>query len=576
MSLSARFFEAIENRRVQSLVVAGLLAIHALLLGYSATRHSPVHLEPAFLASGISHWNFARFELYRVNPPLPRMISSMPVLMAGCETDWSSFYDGPGARPEYACGEDFIKVNGPRSLWLFTLARLAGIPINLLGAYIAYRWSRELYGWWGGFLTLILFVFDPNLLAYGEFATPDGAFTAFGILAGYSFWRWLRHPSWISAVLAGSALGLAELSKLSWLILFGLWPLLWIVWRWWPGEKPTQPVEQSNETSPQSPSAWQLGLILLISVYVINLAYAFDGFAAPLGDFVFVSTTLTGLEKPGLAGNRFQGTCIGAIPVPLPKQYILGIDSQGKDLQDFASKSYLRGEWKDGGWWYYYLYGFLVKEPLSFLALLAITGFLSFKSLSRDEVVLLVPAITLLAVTSSATEFNIHWRYVLPCTGLCCIFIGRSTLALRNSRAGNSVLAVLATSSIISLALIYPHHLTYFNLLAGGPQQGYRHLLGSSLDWGQDLIELSRQLKSQEFQNMRIILVLPARCSPESLGLFPENVSIVQSLDDAKFPPNTLVIRSRYLAPTLESSSGPINASRFHGAWSVHFRGPPR
>jgi hypothetical protein len=41
---------------------------------------------------------------------------------------------------------------------------------------------------------------------------------------------------------------------------------------------------------------------------------------------------------------------------------------------------------------------------------------------------------------------------------------------------------------------MYPHYSAYFNLLAGGPAQGYRHLVDSSLDLGQDVPELSRWL----------------------------------------------------------------------------------
>ncbi|MDX1970313.1 MAG: hypothetical protein SFV23_24295 [Planctomycetaceae bacterium] len=53
--------------RGSAITVVLLLATQAGLLAYSATRHSPTFLEPAFLASGISHWQFGRFELYRVN-----------------------------------------------------------------------------------------------------------------------------------------------------------------------------------------------------------------------------------------------------------------------------------------------------------------------------------------------------------------------------------------------------------------------------------------------------------------------------------------------------------------------------
>jgi hypothetical protein len=41
--------------------------------------------------------------------------------------------------------------------------------------------------------------------------------------------------------------------------------------------------------------------------------------------------------------------------------------------------------------------------------------------------------------------------------------------------------------AVISLFAVYPHHLAYFNDFVGGPDRGYRHLLGSSFDWGQGL-----------------------------------------------------------------------------------------
>ncbi len=33
------------------------------------------------------------------------------------------------------------------------------------------------------------------------------------------------------ALFTGLALGLAELTKMTWILLFALWPLLWLVWR---------------------------------------------------------------------------------------------------------------------------------------------------------------------------------------------------------------------------------------------------------------------------------------------------------------------------------------------------------
>lgn len=47
--------------------------------------------------------------------------------------------------------------------------------------------------------------------------------------------------------------------------------------------------------------------------------------------------------------------------------------------------------------------------------------------------------------------------------------------------------ATLATWFIASSLWIYPHSLSYFNESIGGPLNGPEHLLGSNVDWGQDL-----------------------------------------------------------------------------------------
>ena len=47
----------------------------------------------------------------------------------------------------------------------------------------------------------------------------------------------------------------------------------------------------------------------------------------------------------------------------------------------------------------------------------------------------------------------------------------------------------------------YPNYLAYFNRIAGGPANGYKHLVDSSLDWGQDLPGLKRWLKEHDLDS---------------------------------------------------------------------------
>lgn len=51
------------------------------------------------------------------------------------------------------------------------------------------------------------------------------------------------------------------------------------------------------------------------------------------------------------------------------------------------------------------------------------------------------------------------------------------------------VIAALLATCASSLS-VYPHELAYFNELAGGPENGHRHLVHSSQYWGQDILFL--------------------------------------------------------------------------------------
>ena len=328
-------------------LLALVLAAHAGLLARGAIQHTPSYDEAGHLPAGLSHWQFGSFELYRVNPPLVRMVAALPVLLAGPKTDWSGYTNRLDHRSEPRIGRAFLRRNGMESFWYFTMARWACIPFSLLGAWACFSWGRDLYGPRSGLLAATLWCFSPMVLAFGQTIVPDVAAAAFGMLAGHAFWRWLKTPSWTQASLAGAALGLAEITKTLWLLLFVLWPLLWIVYRC--------SRRGAAETPSRSAQAMQLLLALGIGVFIVNLAYAGVGSFQPLGEYRFISNTLGGnqaMYNEPPYGNRFTGTVLAALPVPFPRDYVQGIDIQKRDFER-KGMSYLFGEWRMGGWWYY-------------------------------------------------------------------------------------------------------------------------------------------------------------------------------------------------------------------------------
>jgi hypothetical protein len=138
----------------------------------------------------------------------------------------------------------------------------------------------------------------------------------------------------------------------------------------------------------------------------------------------------------------------------------------------------------------------------------------------RDDLVILAPAVVVLTLVSSQTGINRYLRYVLPIFPFLFVWMSQTAqlltplLANRHSphsfRDGRgedgdrtawrhklhvsraALVPLLLLSSVISSLAVFPHHLSYFNELAGGPQGGPAHLLDANIDWGQDLLNLRR------------------------------------------------------------------------------------
>ncbi len=249
-------------------------------------------------------------------------------------------------------------------------------------------------------------------------------------------------PTWTETLISGLVLGLAELAKMTLVVFLPLWPVLWIVYRCAgrgtvpillaklgqsPGAKSGQsPGEQSGQprTVPWLRELGMLAVRFLVALYILNVGYGFEGTGTRLGNFKFVSATLLApsraRRRTSDGGNRFADSWLGNLPVPLPKNYLSGMDLQKRDFEDYRLPSYLRGEFRSKGWWYYYLYALAIKVPLGtwlLVVLAAAAGFLLRRSSRieppafgrsawRDEFVLLAPAVVILIFVSSQTGFS--------------------------------------------------------------------------------------------------------------------------------------------------------------------------
>lgn len=468
-------------------LVALLVFVHAGLLSWMAWTDSPTVCEPAHLAAGLCAWETGTFDLYHVNPPLARLVAALPLLVVRPAADWSGH--AGGGRPEFAIGGRLLHLNQPGWRRLMFLGRLACIPFSLVGMAVAGWWAAQLYGREAGLAATLLWCFSPYTLAHGHLISPDFAGAVLALCASAAYWSWHTRATWDRAIWWGLVLGVALLTKHTLALLVPLSAVLALV----------PPARQGGQ--PGASLAARLGQVLLglvVALGVLNLGYGFQGTARPLGKYGFLSPWLAGsdLEQmvAGRVGNRFQDTWLARLPLPLPEPYVRGVDTQWGDFHG-GRISYLRGEFREKGWWYYYLYGFMIKTPLGVIVLVPMAAALRWlrgvAAPWRDELLLLAPSLALLALVSGHSHCTQNLRYGLPALPGLLVWVSSTA---RAAAVGGPWVAVviwgLVAWAVTSSVIWLPHSLAYFNELAGIPADGASHLLDSNIDWGQDLFRL--------------------------------------------------------------------------------------
>jgi hypothetical protein len=467
--------------------VFGLLTAHYALAARSLLDENPTVDEVVHLPAGITYWQKGTFRLYHHNPPLFKLWAALPVVLAGPVTEpvyampsWRSSDPSPTT-----FSQTFARFNIPRYFELFQLARLAMPVFSIVGGLVVFAWSARLYGTWGGLLSLALWVFCPNILAHARLITSDVCSTALGAGATYVFWRYLRQPTWRWAVASGLALGLAQLSKFSMLLLYAIWPILWLARLALVGLPPDALVPHSRRILRLVARAVAQGVaIVALSILTIDAGYFFEGVGRiPLGEFPFGSRALTrpiaaDWDKPRPRSknllhdaawqfriNRFHDTWLGRLPSPWPEHYLLGFDEQKIETEGIPTRFikavqmpnqaeqaqavarerlrpesaeeakdayavYLNGVLRRTGWWNYYLLALLYKVPEGtwFLVGLSLTVLVWVRR-SRaewfDEIALGTVPVVLLFSMTVLTDINLGLRYVLAILPFVFISAGK-------------------------------------------------------------------------------------------------------------------------------------------------------
>ena len=196
-----------------------------------------------------------------------------------------------------------MAANAAQCFRYFVRARSVIVIFAIACGALIFRWSGELYGRAGGCLSACLWFLDPTVMAFSTVVTTDVGAAAFGCLAGYAFWCFLRAPTWGKAGLSGCALGLAQGSKFSLIALLPACAALALLSR-------HSPPLYASDTNHRRPPSWaQLTACFGIALLTLNALYQFDGVFTPLGAFDFKSRVLAGTQEHDTEARRLGIGC---------------------------------------------------------------------------------------------------------------------------------------------------------------------------------------------------------------------------------------------------------------------------
>jgi 4-amino-4-deoxy-L-arabinose transferase-like glycosyltransferase len=519
-----------------------LLLLFAQLV-FSANLKSPTIDEPNHLARGYAYLQTGDLRLSRDegHPPLYNLICALPLALL---PDLSL----PVHRPSWQSGFrnafaiEFLFGGDVPLERVFFLGRLPVMLTTLCLAALVARWASELYGPWGGIFALFFCAFDPNLVAHGRLVTTDVGVAFAFVVSVYLFWRFLRAPSWLLLLLSGLALGLAQGIKFSALLLFPVLGLLGLI------------------------EALRLQSLLRVPGRPLVLGRWWLSALLALAGVMAVLLLLAGLTLWAIYGFQVGRPAGWPISMPAPV-YVEGLQKTLSHASEAGHPAFLIGDRSTEGWWYYFAVVFALKTPLATLiGLLAALASNAWKRTVRAELaLLLVPGLYFLI--SIRSMLNIGYRHLLPMLPFLWVYVGRlgpligsvnwSKNPLRGlpahrlwARVVSLGLAALVVWLMASTLSVAPHYLAYFNVFAGGPEGGWRYLVDSNLDWGQELWGLDEYLAQENIE--RVYLSWFGCTYPHlygralEYGLLPSHFAYPYPLDAARSPYNPL-----YPAPGL-------------------------
>lgn len=410
-------------------------AIVALLIGVSCLRVAATYRvfnhtidEPGHLSCGLEWLQKHRYTFEYQHPPLARILSAIGPWLQGVK-NLERKEDVPSKNP-------LILYESSSYYDTLASARAGILPFLVMAALAVFLWARELGGDGAAVSAVALFLTLPAALGHSGLVTTDASAMAAVPWALYCLDRFGRSPSMKRGIWLGVSVGLGMLCKFSFAVFFTAGGLLVLI------------------TQRHMLREWRGLLVAGVTAFVV----IWSGYLWSMNGW------------------------------PL-RELFLGLEEVRAHNAD-GHPSFLLGELRLTGWWYFFPVVLFYKTPLAFLLLCLAIPWLGRRAWLPSACGLLL----LLVVMPS--RINLGIRHLLPIYPLLAIGAGLVLWeCLRNRSVLRYVGGILLGWQFIATGLAHPDYFAYFNELALGEPEEIR--VDSDLDWGQNVERIGRVLRER-------------------------------------------------------------------------------
>ncbi|MGO8702537.1 MAG: ArnT family glycosyltransferase [Candidatus Brocadiia bacterium] len=492
-------------------MVAALLAIHFALAVTSVMNKCTTADEIAHLPAGYCYWIHNDYRLNPENGNFPQRWCALPLLLGryAFPADASRFWTASNV---WAVGHQFFYLMGNDVQAMLLKGRAFTALLSVMLGLIVYFWSRRLFGPIGGMISLALYVFNPTMLANGSLVTSDMAAALFFTASLWAVSVMVNRVTAATVLASAFAMAGLFLSKFSAVLIIPVAVVLMGLQLFSRESAPAGVLRPVEGKAIRRRAAVFAGTVLVHAIIIVAVIWAFYGFRYSA---FATSNPLNELYPPWSMVANVRGAVPGIIHFfnshkLLPEAYLYGFANVYRSSQ--LRRAFLNGEYSLTGWLSFFPYTFLVKTPLVvfLVAALALAAAVSKMRLARKETGqaawrALAPALyrtaplwVFLAIywlTAICSHLNIGHRHIMPVYPPLFILAGAAVHWV--TARDRLICAALVGALVIGAAecaLAWPDYIPYFNAVAGGSRNGYRHLVDSSLDWGQDLPGLKEWL----------------------------------------------------------------------------------